>query len=101
MPRHKGIRGEAWSHCDLCGFEWPINQLTRQFGALICPRHVDDLSPYRRPKLIADVLRTPEDEPELGRVMTQQTEEIFFLVPLLFLLYPVLEAVCSLRSFLT
>ena len=78
MPRHAGIQGEAWSFCDRCGFEWPINQLSRQFGLLVCPRDVDDLDNYRRPQLISNILRSQEDVPELGRVITQQNEEIFF-----------------------
>ena len=78
MPRHAGVRGEAWKRCEKCDFEYPINQLTLQLGLWVCPKCYDDLDVYRRPALISAVLRSSEDEPELGRRVYDVPEELFF-----------------------
>jgi len=79
MPRHLGIRGVAWGRCDVCGREYPLHQLRIQLGILKCPRDVDNLDVMRRANTIAQILQTPEDQPELGvENALQQSEDIFF-----------------------
>ncbi len=56
MPRNRGITGEQWSHCDQCGFEYPISQLQPDDGLRVCERCVDDDVLEIHPQVIAMVL---------------------------------------------
>lgn len=77
-PRHQGVRGEAWTYCSKCGQEYPIYMLTWQLGQLVCPGDFDDLIMYQRPGMIAAVLNSPEDEPELANVIPPAEDMIIF-----------------------
>lgn len=60
MPMQNGIKGVQWQTCNRCGLMYPIDQLTRQQGIIVCTRTCDDnLDNQYRPKVIADVLATP------------------------------------------
>jgi hypothetical protein len=52
----KGVWGEQWDYCDRCGFVFPISQLQKQKGLLVCSKDLDDLSIERRDGIIAQVL---------------------------------------------
>lgn len=60
MPMQSGIVGIQWQLCERCGLMYPIDQITRQQGVLVCNRTcIDNLDNQYRPKIIADVLATP------------------------------------------
>lgn len=41
-------RDVQWDHCDRCDFLYPINQLIKQKGLILCGKCWDDLSVERR-----------------------------------------------------
>lgn len=42
MPRNRGVRSEQWDTCQRCGREYPMSDLTRQDGLLLCQRRCWD-----------------------------------------------------------
>lgn len=44
MPRmsHSGWFSGPWHHCDCHQIQWPVSQLRRQDGLLVCPRGWDN-----------------------------------------------------------
>jgi len=40
-PNNK-VTFNRWEDCDRCGFSWPVRELKRQKGALVCPECLDD-----------------------------------------------------------
>lgn len=58
MPNPKdNLTGEPWRSCDRCGFLYPIGQLRKQLGMMLCSvTCTDDLSNDRRPQQIARIL---------------------------------------------
>jgi len=78
--RKQGVQRVEWRKCDRCGFLYPITQLRRQQGLLVCTEKcVDDLSPLYRPKMIADVLSQPgEGTSEQGEMFKDPGENVVF-----------------------
>ncbi len=64
MPNALNRRtGSQWEICDRCGFQFPIGQLVRQKGLLVCTRTCfDDLTVERRPYMIEQILGTAVDQ---------------------------------------
>lgn len=58
MPNaNNNLRREQWQQCDRCGFLFPMSQLTKQKGMLLCTRTCfDDLTVERRPLMISQIL---------------------------------------------
>lgn len=56
-------RDEQWDLCDRCGFQFPMSQLTKQKGMLLCIKKcVDDLTVERRPFMIGQILGAGVDQ---------------------------------------
>jgi len=65
MPRHRGIYNSMWAPCAICGFPFPITQLSMQKGGLRDAKCLDQLDVEFRPFMIAEVLGdTQETENE-------------------------------------
>jgi hypothetical protein len=64
MPNALNRRtGGQWDICDRCGFQFPISQLVKQKGLLVCIRRCfDDLTVERRPYIIEQILGTGVDQ---------------------------------------
>jgi hypothetical protein len=62
------IRKEQWDDCPLCGRSFPMSQLMRQRGRLVCRDDYDDLQVERRDVEIARILRQSPDEGSDRRV---------------------------------
>lgn len=60
MPQANNNRkGEQWDFCDRCGFMFPMSQLVKQKGLLLCTRTqtcFDDLEIERRDIKIMSIL---------------------------------------------
>lgn len=58
MPNPLRPVGEQWDVCDRCGFLFPLSQLVKQKGLLICSRRTcfDNLEIERRERNIEQVL---------------------------------------------
>lgn len=58
MPNSRGIRGEQWDLCGVCGFQFPMGQLVMQKGVLKCTRRTcfDDLTIERHSSEVERVL---------------------------------------------
>lgn len=62
MPQaNNNVRGEQWDRCDRCGLLFPMSQLVKQKGMLLCTRKYscfDDLEIERRDIMIMQILGT-------------------------------------------
>lgn len=60
MPQAlNNLRHQQWDTCDRCGFLYPMSELVKQKGLLLCTRTntcFDDLTVERRPWVIEQVL---------------------------------------------
>lgn len=75
MIQHSGIRRQVWTKCDRCGFEYPVEKLTSQKGALLCPEDLDNLRIEERPMVIQEVLEDGEELLDVvGEYRAQDTE---------------------------
>lgn len=60
QPNNAPVK-QQWDMCDRCGFMFPMNQLVKQDGLLLCTRKstcFDDLTPQRREIMIMQLLGT-------------------------------------------
>ena len=65
MPRHRGLYYSMWQACSICGFPFPITELTMQKGGLRDAKCLDNLDVEYRPKIITEMLGdTQETENE-------------------------------------
>lgn len=65
MPQPVNNRtGQQWDMCDRCGFMYPMSQLVKQKGLLICTtgKCFDNLVVERRPWTIMQVLGSGVDQ---------------------------------------
>lgn len=74
MPRHQGLWHQSWYQCDRCKFDFPIGQLTKQKGLMLCPADVDNLDVELRSKLIAELLSDGEEQRN-DRIITGDTDD--------------------------
>lgn len=64
MPQaNNNITGQQWTFCGRCGFFFPMGELTKQEGLLVCTRKscFDDLTPKRRAMVIGELLGSGEN----------------------------------------
>jgi hypothetical protein len=81
MPQAvNNLKYQQWDTCDRCGFFFPMSQLVKQKGLLICTRRTcfDNLTVERIPWVIEQVLGpTPEVEGADMRVIDRGFFEDF------------------------
>lgn len=54
----RGVRREQWDYCSRCNQLYPISQLGKQKGVLMCfDKCMDNLDVERRPQMIASALQ--------------------------------------------
>jgi len=83
MPNARGVWRSEWRNCDRCGFVYPIYQLRRQQGLLLCTEAgrncTDDLSIEYRPLMIQQVLAQPgEGSSETAEMFRDPGEYVEF-----------------------
>jgi hypothetical protein len=73
MQSGSGLHGVPWHTCDRCGYKYPVSQLTRQNGLIVCTvkcvDQIDDRDSVIRSVLadspnemdVAEILKTPLD----------------------------------------
>lgn len=75
MPNQSGSgwTGTPWHRCDCHQKEYPVSQLTRQDGLIVCPTGLDNpqrtRTVDRRQTIIQQVLSNPGREPELAEIL--------------------------------
>lgn len=75
MPNPAVRRGEQWELCAICGFLWPLSQLSIQKGAYRCYRCIDDLTIERHPM---EVMRVLGANPEVENKDERYVDQAFF-----------------------
>lgn len=75
-PSGSGWTGIPWHHCDCHQFPYPVSQLTRQDGLLVCPLGLDNPQrtrtvDRRNDTIIPQRLADPVEEPELADILKQ------------------------------
>ena len=78
MPRHQGIWNQNWYQCDRCAFDYPIGDLTKQKGLMVCPKCLDNLDVELRPKLMAELLSDGEEMQNDRAYMQDNQDELTF-----------------------
>jgi len=80
MPKQSGSgwTGIPWHCCDCHQMQWPVSQLTRQDGLIVCPLGRDNSQRTRtvdqRQVTIKQRLSDPAQEPEVAEIL-KQTED--------------------------
>jgi len=78
MQSHSGWTGIPWHYCDCHQKPYPVSQLRRQDGLIVCPTGFDNPQRTRtvdeRQSIIAGRLADPAPEPELADIL-QQTQD--------------------------
>jgi hypothetical protein len=80
MPSQSGSgwTGIPWHHCDCHQKAYPVSQLTRQDGLIVCPAGLDNpqrtRSVDRRQTVIQQRLSDPVQEPALAEIL-KRTED--------------------------
>lgn len=73
MQSHTGWQGIPWHICDRCGFQYPVSQLTRQAGIIVCQKCADNplatISNDRRQEIMAQRISEPGEEPRLADIL--------------------------------
>lgn len=74
MQSGSGWTGIPWHFCDCHQKQWPVSQLTRQDGLIVCPEGRDNPQRTRtvdqRQYIIEQVLASNIREPELADILT-------------------------------
>lgn len=80
MPMQQGLRKIQWRVCDRCGLMYPLSQLSRQLGLILCKRTcIDKLDNQYRPKIIADVLAVGDEGlDENAEIFKDPGEQVVF-----------------------
>ena len=77
MPAQaNNVKWEPWHYCGVCQGQFPISQLEWQRGALRCPADFDDLTTYRRERVIAEVIARPSNEMKPDPKLTNPQPDI-------------------------
>jgi hypothetical protein len=85
MPSQSGSgwRGIPWHHCDCHQKAYPVSQLRRQDGLIVCPTGFDNPQRTRtvdqRQQIIKQVLSQDLPEPKLADILTEtedNTQEV-------------------------
>jgi recombinational DNA repair protein (RecF pathway) len=73
MQSHSGIHGIPWHRCDRCGFDYPVSQLSRQDGLILCHKCHDNpiatIGNDGRHAIIAQRLQSDVEEPALAEIL--------------------------------
>ena len=74
MQSHSGIHGVPWHRCDRCGFQYPVSQLVRQEGLIVCTIKCFDnpiatIGYDGRTSIIAQRLESNNEEPALADIL--------------------------------
>jgi hypothetical protein len=79
MPQaNNNVRREQWQNCDRCGFLYPMSQLVKQKGLLLCMRLCfDNLTVERRPWIIEQTMN-PGGATDQEGLDTRQIDRGFF-----------------------
>jgi len=62
MQSHSGRGICPWHRCDRCGWQYPVSQLRRQLGLILCGPCYDNPIAWQRPLLIQDLLNFTSGE---------------------------------------
>jgi len=80
MPNqcHSGIHGTPWHRCDICGWDYPVSQLSHQpglnRGIIVCSKCRDNPLTYYRDILIQENLAWGSaEEAAVADILTQPT----------------------------
>ena len=74
---NSGIRGDPWSHCDRCGWQYRLSQLTTQNGLLLClTKCYDNPTKMLRNEFIADILGNSKIEAENRTAFKRQEPNV-------------------------
>lgn len=77
MPLQSGTGWFAgpWHFCDCHQMQWPVDQLSRQDGLIVCPLGKDNpqrtRTVDRRQEIIKQVLSDGQQEPSLADILTE------------------------------
>lgn len=75
MPRNHGTTFEQWGRCERCGRDYPLNQMTRQNGVVVCfERCFDNTDIQERERLISEILGQEEPQRDDDRFTEQEVE---------------------------
>ena len=75
MQSGSGWTGIPWHHCDCHQKPYPVSQLRRQDGLIVCPTGFDNpqrtRTVDRRQEIIKQVLADGQPEPKLATILTE------------------------------
>lgn len=75
MQSGSGHSGIPWHHCDCHQKQYPVSQLKRQDGLIVCPTGFDNPQRTRtvdaRPQMIQQVLSSDTPEPKIADILTE------------------------------
>lgn len=80
MPMQSGTgwTGIPWHHCDCHQKQYPVSQLTRQDGLIVCPTGLDNPQRTRtvdqRQIIIQQRLNDPTQEPEIADILKRSED---------------------------
>jgi hypothetical protein len=77
MPNqsHSGLETGPWHRCDRCGMEYPVGQLQRQRGLILCTtKCVDDTLSSERDAIIQQVLEEGNPEPDIAEILKEPSD---------------------------
>lgn len=78
VPRqsHSPILRSPWHRCDRCGWDYPVTELVRQLGLILCPYDVDNTIAWTRPLIIQDVINfTGDEELRVAEILTENASD--------------------------
>lgn len=78
MPMQRGnVTGVPWHYCDRCGWQYPLDRMTRQRGLLLCLEKCwDQPFMFERDRYKADVLSQPADEQQVHELLREARQEL-------------------------
>lgn len=78
MQSGSGWTGTSWHFCDCHQKQYPVSQLTRQDGLIVCPTGLDNSQRTRtvdrRQTVIQQVLSSGVQEPELADILKRSED---------------------------
>jgi hypothetical protein len=78
MPNqsHSGLKTGPWHRCDRCGWEYPVGQLARQMGLILCvTKCFDNTLSWERDQIIQEVLESSKQELDVAEILKTNSEE--------------------------
>ena len=74
MPNqsHSGLQTGPWHRCDRCGMEYPVGQLARQQGLILCViKCIDDTLSWERDVIIREMLEQTDMELDVAEILKE------------------------------